>query len=269
MPAVSQALIDFANHRRPVPAPGIEVIATQRYVISLQPDFPIPGPNSVSFVRCRPGETDDVIREVQETVRSWRLPLMWTLDPETEPANFAERLAAHGVLPDPRAPRCDVMALPVDTTLEIPSIEGLEICDALVDLQTFRTADAVASEAFGGVVPPNDPEVVAAQDRRRLNGLAAGNRRHLLARIQGEPAGASGMNLHPPAGALINGGAVLARFRGRGIYRAMVAARLGMAREAGVAGLAVWGAHTSAPILARLGFQVVGWRTFHVDLSTV
>ena len=77
------------------------------------------------------------------------------------------------------------------------------------------------------------------------------------------------MTLFPPAGATINGGAVRAKFRGRGIYRAMVAARLEMAREAGVeGGLAVWGGAMSAPILARLGFETVDERRFYLDPST-
>jgi len=53
------------------------------------------------------------------------------------------------------------------------------------------------------------------------------------------------------------------------VYRAMVARRLEMAREANVAGLVVWGGPMSAPILTRLGFQTVGWRRFYVDTSTV
>jgi hypothetical protein len=45
----------------------------------------------------------------------------------------------------------------------------------------------------------------------------------------------------------------------------MVAERLRIAREAGAAGLSVWGGRMSAPILARLGFQKVGWRKFLLD----
>ena len=61
MPAVSQGLVDFANNLRQQAAPGVEVIVTPRYQITLQPDFPIPGPNSVSWVRCRPDEAGEVI----------------------------------------------------------------------------------------------------------------------------------------------------------------------------------------------------------------
>jgi len=49
----------------------------------------------------------------------------------------------------------------------------------------------------------------------------------------------------------------------------MVAARLEMARAAGAEGLTVWGGEMSAPILARLGFQTVGWRRFYLDTSAV
>jgi hypothetical protein len=49
----------------------------------------------------------------------------------------------------------------------------------------------------------------------------------------------------------------------------MVAARLRIARDAGVeGGVTVWGGHMSAPILARLGFEKVGWRRFYLDVST-
>src|SRR5204863_506058 len=136
MPGVSQALVEFANHHRQPAAPGIEVIETPRYRITLQPDCPIPGPNSIAWVRC--------------------------------------------------------------------------------------SADA-----------------------------------------------ADGMTLFPPLGAIINGGAVRPKFSGRGVYRALLAARLRIAREAGVAGLAVWGGEMSAPFLSGLGFQTVGWRRFYLDESTL
>jgi GNAT superfamily N-acetyltransferase len=118
-------------------------------------------------------------------------------------------------------------------------------------------------------VPTAGPDYLAMLDRRRLNFRAEGNRHWLLATVDGEPAGAGGIILHPPGGAIINGGSVRPKFRGRGIYRALVAARLEIARQAGVAGLIVWGGDMSGPILAGLGFETVGWRRFYVDATTV
>src|SRR5258708_30430825 len=168
------------------------------------------------------------------------------------------------------------MVMPIDATVEGAAIEGLEIRDALVDLETFRTADGAAAEAFGQATPsplqgrgsgsnqlvPSSSrsragagknDYIAMQDRRRLNFRAAGNRHLLLPTIDGEPAGAAGMSVFPPAGAILQGGAVRPKFRGRGVYRALVAPRQGIARQAGADGLTVWAAQQPAPILAGLG----------------
>src|SRR5437899_10222205 len=40
MAAVSQALVEFANHFRQPSAPGIEIVETKHYRLTLQPDFP-------------------------------------------------------------------------------------------------------------------------------------------------------------------------------------------------------------------------------------
>ena len=267
MPAVSQprdSLIEFANHFRQPPAPGIEVVDTPRYRLTLQPDYPMPGPNSVAWIRCTEAELDDVVDEVHTTVSPRRLPLMWVLDPGTEPATCGDLLARRGILPEPRSPRVAVMVLPVEHGVASPPIRGLELHDALAEPESFRRSDAVNAEAFAD--RERDPE---RQERRRANQLAAGNRRVLLATIDGEPAGSAGMTLYPPHGAILNGGAVRARFRGRGVYRALVAARMDIARAERVPGVQVWAGPMSAPILERLGFEPVGWRTFHLDLSTV
>jgi len=261
MAAVSQALIEFANHHRQPAAPGIEVIDTPRYRVNLQPDFPIPGPNSITWVRCHADEADEVIREARAIVAPHRLAVNWILDPETQPADFADHLGRHGVELEAEAA---VMVLPIDAVIDSPDVEGLRMHDALADADSFRNADAVNSEAF-----ESQPRLGDALERRRANQVAAGNRRLLLARIGGEPAGSAGLTVYPPHGAIINGGAVREKFRGRGVYRALLAARLAMAREAGVAGLAVWGGSMSAPILARLGFETVGWRRFYLDTSAV
>jgi len=259
MPAVS--LIDFANHVREPAGPGREIWETPRYRATLQPDFPVAGPNSVTFVRCAPTEAADVVDEARALFATHHLPFMWTLDPDTEPTDFAAHLAAKDVFPDPNGPEAEVMVLSADAVV---SSATFVMRDALADAETFRAADAVNAEAFH-----DPPRQLEAQERRRLNQLAAGNRRVLLATVDGEPAGTAGITLLPPDGALINGGSVRPKFRGRGVYRALVAARLAIARDAGLPGLAVWGGHMSAPILRRLGFETVGWRRFYLDRSTV
>jgi len=265
MRAVSQELVDFANSYRQPPAPGFVIASTPRYQVTLQPDLPIPGPNSVSYIRCRAEDADQLIDEVRAIVKPHRLPVMWILDPGTEPDNMAEILVARGMSPDAGGPEVAVMVLPIEARIVGPDVPGLEIQDALADAGAFNAADRVNREAFQSSARPD----LAANERRRKNQLAAGNRRLLLATVDGEPGGSAGISLFPPVGAIINGGAVRPKFRGRGVYRAMVAARLAMGREAGVSGLVVWGGHMSGPILGRLGFETVGWRRFYVDLASV
>lgn len=61
-----------------------------------------------------------------------------------------------------------------------------------------------------------------------------------------------------PEVVLLEGSAVSPEWRGRGIYKTLVAARLRMAREAGAQQALVQAvADTSAPILQRLGFRAV------------
>jgi len=262
MAAVSQGLIDFANHHRQPPAPGIAVVRTSRFQVTLQPDLPIPGPNSITYVRCRAGEANEVIEEARAIVAPHRLPVHWILDPEVEPSNFADFLRARGVDLDSSV---KVMVLPIEARIDARPVDGLELRDGLADDDSFNAADAVNREAFKSSARVDR----AANARRRQNQLAAGNRRLILATVHGEPAGSAGLSLFPPSGAIINGGAVRPKFRGLGVYRAMIAARLAMARDAGVPGVMVWGGHMSAPILERLGFETVGWRKFYMDTSAV
>ena len=255
-------LIEFATQFRQPAAPGVEVVQTAHYRLTLQPDYPIPGPNSAAWIRCGDRDPWDVIDEVRAIFAGRRLPLMWTLDPATQPADFDARLEACGVMPEPHSPQVAVLVLSAVAHLDAPEVPGLEIHDALADADLYRQADAVNADAFHDLARERGP-----LERRRANSRAAGNRRVLLVTIYGEPAGSAGLTLYPPHGAILNGGAVRERFRGRGVYRALVAERLRIAREAAVPGVQVWGGPMSAPILEKLGFRKVGWRRFYLDRS--
>src|SRR5256714_15347878 len=150
MAAVSQALVDFANHHRQPAAPGIRVVATERYQVTLQPDFPAPGPNSVTYIRCEAAEADDLIREVRAIVAPHRLPVYWIVDPETQPPDFAEYLARQDVTFDSEVA---VMVLPVDASIESPDVAGVQIHDALPQPEKVKAADDGNSEGVGSLPP--------------------------------------------------------------------------------------------------------------------
>ena len=65
------------------------------------------------------------------------------------------------------------------------------------------------------------------------------------------------------------GGSTLPAYRGRGIYRALVARRAALAVERGYPILQVDASDDSRPILVRLGLHVVGGTTPYVTKSTV
>ncbi len=264
MAAVSQ-LAEFARSFRQPPAPGVEVIDTPRCLIQIIEDFPIPGPNNVSWIRCTAGEVDGLVHDARSAFAARNLRFAWILDPGAEPPDLAERLAAHGARPDPHGEEATAMILPAEAPIGAPDVPGLEIRNGLESFGAFQDAEWAADEAFAGTDFGSPSFLDAGRPRRFANNRATPNRRLLLATIDGEPAGSASLTLHPPGGAIMNGGAVRPKFRGLGVYRAMVAARLEMIRAAGAAGAVVWGGEMSRPILETLGFQPVGWRRFYLD----
>lgn len=172
------------------------------------------------------------------------VPFKWCVGPLTEPAGFGARLERHGFV------GWDIRGMAIDpapwTASARPGITVEPVGrDGLVEyLETFARGWDIAIDL--------------AVWCRDLGRAIDGGRHHMMiARVDGEPAGTAGFILRPRAGYLV-GGNVLPAFRGRGVYRALLDARLERLRERGVT-LATTQAReaTSAPILERLGFQTL------------
>jgi GNAT superfamily N-acetyltransferase len=124
------------------------------------------------------------------------------------------------------------------------------------DEQTLRDARQVYREVWGG------PEPSADRWERDLAEVAlpVGEREafQLVAYVEGEPASAGGCTRAADV-ARLWGAATRPAWRGHGAYRAVVAARLDLAREHGATlGLVKGLVTTSGPILRRLGFTAYG-----------
>jgi GNAT superfamily N-acetyltransferase len=140
-------------------------------------------------------------------------------------------------------------------TLEGPEAEGVEIGRAadeegLADLMATNTA------AFG-----REQAWLAAELKARL---ADPTLSLYVAYLEGRPVASGRLEMAPGrAFAGLYGGGVAPAYRGKGIYRALVAARAREARRRGYRYLTVDAAVTSAPILKRLGFEALarvrGW----------
>lgn len=103
-----------------------------------------------------------------------------------------------------------------------------------------------------GFAPPVLQDPASAKDDDEEPGM-------FVATCSGAPAGAGGYSLCGEV-ARMWGAAVLPDFRGRGVYRCLIAARLRDAAERGATLALVHAEQTSSPILQGLGFSKVGER---------
>jgi GNAT superfamily N-acetyltransferase len=165
----------------------------------------------------------------------------WRVGPTETPADLADRLARRGLKPSPglgmaRSTVCD----PVDDP-------GIRIVQ--VDASNVDTYTEVMTAGWSVDIGPF---------RELHRAVVAGTRQHLfMAFVDGAPV-ATGSYVAFARSAYLIGAVTLPDYRGRGLYRALVEARLAHAHAAGLP-IATTHARgsSSAPILAKLGFDTV------------
>ncbi len=134
--------------------------------------------------------------------------------------------------------------------IEVRWVEGDHAVERLRDSHT------VFSTVFGGAVPPTERLELEALQARYDH--AHGNGGGLVAYADGEPVGSAGVTVADGVARLWSG-SVVEQHRGRGAYRAMLAARLAYGVEHGATmGLVKGRVETSGPILRRAGFAAYG-----------
>lgn len=142
---------------------------------------------------------------------------------------------------------------------------GDEIAVSAVDTyEDFTAATLVVFDAF------EFPEAMRAEATAELPQRwdeyrdPANPGRQYVARIGDEIVGTAGA-VFGDVGVNLFGGAVLPRARGRGVYRALTAARWQEAAERGTPALTVQAGRMSMPVLGKLGFVKVGEVRMYVD----
>ncbi|WP_182526208.1 GNAT family N-acetyltransferase [Nocardioides dongkuii] len=178
------------------------------------------------------------------------------------PPGWEDLLRSRGATP---VETLDVLALdlrPGTPDLGVPPDSEVRPVDGPDLLRDF---DAVNVEVFGGELPPE--EHVEAESVRAAADLAAGRAARMVAYVDGEPVGSGGLTVADGV-ARLWGGAVLEASRGRGVYRALLAARLEYAAAHGASVALVKGrVETSGPILRRAGFAPYGQeRSYRLSL---
>lgn len=149
----------------------------------------------------------------------------------------------------------DVLARPLDTVPDLDPPVDVEVRWA-DDLDTFVDSVHLNADIFGGTKPGRaalEPIFPDEQTKYRAGGGGA-----VVAYLDGRPVGTGGVTVAGPDGRLWGGG-VVSEARGRGVYRALLAARLGyaVAHRCEIA-LVKGRVETSGPILRRAGFEAFG-----------
>ena len=189
---------------------------------------------------------DAVIREQIAHYRALGTKFEWCAYSHDRPPDLLDRLKRHGFTIGPTE-----AVVVLDLAEAPPWLDELPACE-IVPVQTPRHVRLFREAA--GEIFDKDYGTTAGQLQRAID---AGSRQHVayLAMVDGVAAGVGRLYTHPDSafGGLFGGG-TRAAFRGRGLYRALVAARGRDARAAGARYLIVDALPTSHPILQRLGF---------------
>ncbi|GGY45109.1 GNAT family N-acetyltransferase [Streptomyces tanashiensis] len=170
----------------------------------------------------------------------------WKLYAHDTPADLGERLRAAGFTPED--PETLMAAEAADLPGEVPLPEGVEL-RAVTDEAGVRQVVEVHDRAFG-----TDSSHIG---RQLLDRLAADpdTVTAVVALADDEPVSAARLELYPGTDfAGLWGGGTVEGWRGRGLYRALVAHRARIAAARGHRYVQVDAADTSRPILLRLGF---------------
>lgn len=212
--------------------------------------------NGVLWSDLDPSTADAAIAAQVEYFGSRGREFEWKTYAHDRPADLADRLTAAGFTPG--APETLMVAEIGDLPLRAEPPEGVRLYPVTDPAGVDLVAD-VHEEAFGETD-------VRLRHRLRAQLSASPERFRMTVAMAGDlPVSAARMELHPGTGfAGLWGGGTTAAWRGRGIYRALIAHRALVAAELGYRYLQVDASSQSRPILHRLGFTALSTTTPYV-----
>ncbi len=186
-------------------------------------------------------QLDALLAEVGDAERHF----VWITGPSARPVNVGELLAARGL-----APRIFWEGLALeDLSWPYPDPTGVR-----VDQLSAENMDAYVALCLRG----NTDESVRAERLAAAKRLILQGQREAqvyVAYVDGNPAGCSVLRVEGNGIAYLRNAFTSSEFRNRGVYIAMVGARLGYAREVGCTAAVVQAQRqSSAPILRKRGF---------------
>jgi hypothetical protein len=256
-PAEVLALAEDLNVSLP-PSPRSDRVVTDRYAVVMG-ERALPAFTVVQRLRLDGEDVTATVDEVRDLLaRRGRTAATWEVGSSARPQGLVARLQALGMR-DFDEPHVVGMVLGGTPAWSVPDVEVRRA--ASVD--DYVAAAAIMAEGFGEA-----PEADDVARERAARALAAerdvGRDVTFLAFLDGAPVAAAKANVTPHA-LVLGAAATRTAARGRGAYRALVAARLEEARRLGAPWLVTQAGSMSRPILQRLGFEEVC--TIHVLLD--
>lgn len=177
-----------------------------------------------------------------ELARPWE----WKHYSYDRPADLPERLLAAGFTPGESETL--LVAETTDLTLDVPPPRGVELLP-VVDEQGVEALVSVHDEVFGGDHSALGDTVLAGLAHRPATVAA------VVAVVGRTPVAGGRVEFCPGTDfAGLWGGGTVPRWRGRGVFRSLVAHRAALASARGFRYLQVDASPQSRPILERLGF---------------
>jgi GNAT superfamily N-acetyltransferase len=244
------ATVAAANDAWVLEPEGSEVVETAEFRLARFPER-FPDPLQVQWVRSARA-AEEVLGEVVARAVELGPASALVYMKLSAPVGFEEALLGRGAQ---LVATADVLARALPADIEAPDLAGLEV-RWVTTPEAARDGLAIGISVFGGSMASDDELGRRAAGYR--DSVAAGKGGPLVAYLDGTPVAMAGFDIADGV-ARLAGGAVLEAYRGRGVYRALVAARLRYAGEQG-AGMAFTHGDvtTSSPILQRLGFVSYG-----------
>jgi len=180
---------------------------------------------------------------------------VWHVGPSCGPANLVTLLKERGLGRAERPP-----FEPESTAMALVEPPPAPAASTGIEARLARNLDEYVQALRIGMEVFQEPEEAAASWLAAAPALWAQqdgvDRFTHIAFLDGRPVG-FGFAASGPTGFLLGGSGVLAAARGRGVYRAMLAARWAEATRVGKPGLVIHAGAMSRPILERCGFEVV------------
>lgn len=205
----------------------------------------------IVYSALSPDEADAAIRRELQTARNAGQELEWKLYGHDQPADLAERLVAAGFTADVRE---SFMVFPADvaSVRRFGNLNPSRHIRQIYDRDGLRDYQTITEEVYG------------RSFERQIEQFAFMLENHpaslsiYVAYVGDEPAACGRVYFHSSSRfAGLFGGSTRERFRRRGLFTQIVAARLHEAVRRGVAYVCVDALPSSEPILAKRGFEAV------------